>query len=95
MTVANVAERTSKAVEEDGDGGSLFDETAGWYARLRERSERIINDTLANNAQRALHPYRTMYVAQSGNHSVESCLLWQQPLGYPQRLFICCALAYG
>jgi RAD50-interacting protein 1 len=60
MSMADVAERTSKAVEENGDGGSLFDETASWYARLRERSERIIIDTLNNNVREALRPYRNM-----------------------------------
>jgi hypothetical protein len=44
------------------DGGSLFDETASWYARLRERSEKIIIDTLNGNVRQALGPYRHMYV---------------------------------
>ncbi|KAI4955631.1 hypothetical protein J4E91_001492 [Alternaria rosae] len=59
MSVADVAERTSKNVESDDvDGGSLFDETASWYARLRERSEKIIIDTLNSNVREALRPYR-------------------------------------
>ncbi|KAF2129786.1 hypothetical protein P153DRAFT_366295 [Dothidotthia symphoricarpi CBS 119687] len=58
MTVADVAERTSKSVGGDGDGGALFDETALWYARLRDRSEKIIIDTLNNNVREALWPYR-------------------------------------
>ncbi|KAF2846034.1 RINT-1 family protein-like protein [Plenodomus tracheiphilus IPT5] len=58
MSVADVAERTSKSVDSDVDGGSLFDETASWYARLRERSEKIIIDTLCSNAREALRPYR-------------------------------------
>lgn len=63
MSVADVAERTSKNVESDDvDGGSLFDETASWYARLRERSEKIIIDTLNSNVREALRPYRHMYV---------------------------------
>lgn len=71
MSVADVAERTSKQVEsDDADGGSLFDETASWYARLRQRSEKIIIDTLTSNVRQALQPYRHMYVAQCGNHSV-------------------------
>jgi hypothetical protein len=70
MTVADVAERTSKSVGGDGDGGGLFDETALWYARLRDRSEKIIIDTLHSNVREALRPYRTMYVAQIGNPSV-------------------------
>ncbi|KAF2827298.1 hypothetical protein CC86DRAFT_393464 [Ophiobolus disseminans] len=37
-TVADVAERTSKTVGGDTDGGALFDETASWYARLRDRT---------------------------------------------------------
>jgi hypothetical protein len=64
--VADVAERTSKNVENDDvDGGSLFDETASWYARLRERSEKIIIDTLNSNVREALRPYRHMYVSTS------------------------------
>jgi hypothetical protein len=67
MSVADVAERTSKNVESDDvDGGSLFDETASWYARLRERSEKIIIDTLSSNVREALRPYRHMYVSASG-----------------------------
>ncbi|CBX98007.1 similar to RINT-1 family protein [Plenodomus lingam JN3] len=58
MSVADVAERTSKSVDSDADGGSLFDETASWYARLRERSEKIIIDTMGSNAREALRPYR-------------------------------------
>jgi hypothetical protein len=70
MSVADVAERTSKSVGEDTDGGALFDETALWYARLRDRSEKIIIDTLNSNVREALRPYRHMYVAQTGNASV-------------------------
>ncbi|CAI6338823.1 unnamed protein product [Periconia digitata] len=60
MTIADVAERTSKAIggESDTDGGALFDETAGWYSRLRIRSEKIITDTLNSNVREALRPYR-------------------------------------
>ncbi|CAO2656064.1 Nn.00g048670.m01.CDS01 [Neocucurbitaria sp. VM-36] len=58
MSVAAVAERTSKSVEGNSDGGSLFDETASWYARLRERSATIIIDTLSNNVRESLRPYR-------------------------------------
>ncbi|KAF1920500.1 TIP-1 family-domain-containing protein [Ampelomyces quisqualis] len=56
-SVADVAERTSKSIGEDGDGGALFDETASWYARLRDRSEKIIVDTLNSNVRQALRPY--------------------------------------
>jgi hypothetical protein len=70
-TVADVAERTSKSVGGDTDGGALFDETASWYARLRDRSEKIIVDTLNSNVREALRPYRSMYVAQTSNASVE------------------------
>ncbi|KAF1843640.1 RINT-1 family protein-like protein [Cucurbitaria berberidis CBS 394.84] len=58
MSVADVAGRTSKSVEGDSDSGSLFDETASWYARLRERSANIIIDRLNNNVREALRPYR-------------------------------------
>jgi hypothetical protein len=60
MTVADVAERTSKSVGGDGDAGALFDETASWYARLRDRSEKIIVDTLNSNVRQALRPYHHM-----------------------------------
>lgn len=75
MSVADVAGRTSKAaVDSDVDGSSLFDETASWYARLRERSEKIIIDTLNSHAREALRPYRHMYVTRCGNRSVETRL---------------------
>ncbi|KAJ4984793.1 RINT-1 family protein [Stagonosporopsis vannaccii] len=61
-TVASVAERTSRNVgasEPDAaDAGGLFDETASWYARLRDRSEQIIIETLVTNVRVALKPYR-------------------------------------
>ncbi|KAL1601779.1 hypothetical protein SLS60_006694 [Paraconiothyrium brasiliense] len=58
MSVADVAERTSKAVGGDSDGGALFDETAAAYSRLRIRSEKIITDTLNGNVREALRAYR-------------------------------------
>jgi hypothetical protein len=60
MTVGDVAERTSSAVGGESGGGALFDETAGWYSRLRVRSEKIITDTLNSNVREALRPYRHM-----------------------------------
>ncbi|KAL5395970.1 hypothetical protein PMIN03_006989 [Paraphaeosphaeria minitans] len=60
MSVADVAERTSKAVGGDGDGGALFDETAAAYSRLRIRSEKIITDTLNSNVREALRGYRNI-----------------------------------
>lgn len=58
MSVDEVAGRTSSTVGSDGEGGALFDETAGWYSRLRIRSEKIITDTLNSNVREALRPYR-------------------------------------
>jgi len=60
MSVADVAERTSKAVGGDSEGGALFDETAGWYSRLRIRSEETITETLMSNVREALRGYRHM-----------------------------------
>lgn len=60
MSVADVAERTSKAVGGDSDGGALFDETAAAYSRLRIRSEKIIADTINGNVREALRAYRHM-----------------------------------
>ncbi|KAF1923601.1 RINT-1 family protein [Didymella exigua CBS 183.55] len=61
-TVAAVAERTSKNVGaskvDASDAGGLFDETASWYARLRDRSEQIITETLVSSVRVALKPYR-------------------------------------
>lgn len=80
MTVADVAERTSSVVGTDGDGGSPFDETAGWYSRLRVSSENIIIDTLNNNVREALRAYRQMYVSIFGGfpspHGQDICLLF-------------------
>jgi hypothetical protein len=42
------------------EAGGLFDETASWYARLRDRSEQIITETLVSNVRVALKPYRQM-----------------------------------
>lgn len=91
MSVADVAERTSRNVEND-DGGSLFDETASWYARLRDRSEGIIIDTLNSNVREALRPYRNMYVTQSVTCTVGTCtddFFFQQPVGHSKRPFRC------
>ncbi|RAL15465.1 RINT-1 family protein [Aspergillus homomorphus CBS 101889] len=65
MSVADVASRTSQAVNNnrhDGDQsaapeGALFDETASAYRRLRLRSESIITSTLTSNVRSALKPY--------------------------------------
>ena len=70
MAVSDVAERTSKSVGADTDSGALFDETAGWYSRLRIRSEKIIIDTLNTSVREALRPYRHMYVNRIGNVGV-------------------------
>jgi hypothetical protein len=82
-SVADVAERTSKSVGGDDDGGALFDETASWYARLRDRSEKLIVDTLNSNVRQALRPYHHMYVSQTGNASVESQYLLFLPRSNP------------
>ncbi|KAF2747498.1 RINT-1 family protein-like protein [Sporormia fimetaria CBS 119925] len=58
MSVADIAERTSSTVGSDEEGGALFDETAGSYSKLRERSEQIITDTLNNNVRLTLRAYR-------------------------------------
>ncbi|KAJ5925709.1 hypothetical protein N7454_008348 [Penicillium verhagenii] len=64
MTVAEVAARTSPAVNNNGvsssetsSDGALFDETASAYRRLRQRSESIITSTLISNITAALKPY--------------------------------------
>jgi hypothetical protein len=79
-------------VGEDTGRSALFDETVSSYARLRDRSEKIIIDTLNSNVREALRPCRHMYVTQSGNASVEPAshtyflLSSQKSLGDAQRL---------
>ncbi len=58
MTVEAVAERTSSAVGSDEDTGTLFDEMAGKYRRLRIRSESIIQDMLVDSINATLRPYK-------------------------------------
>ncbi|RAO64460.1 uncharacterized protein BHQ10_000472 [Talaromyces amestolkiae] len=61
MSVAEVAQRTSQAVAEAGQGrsseGALFDETASAYRRLRLRSESIIVSTFSSEVQSSLRHY--------------------------------------
>ncbi|KAL4970111.1 RINT-1 family protein [Aspergillus stella-maris] len=65
MSVADVASRTSPAVNNDQPTGALdetpegalFDETASAYRRLRQRSESIITSTVTNNVRNALKSY--------------------------------------
>ncbi|KAF2623431.1 RINT-1 family protein [Macroventuria anomochaeta] len=77
-TVASVAERTSKNVGASeanaSDAGGLFDETASWYARLRDRSEQIITETLVSNVRLALKPYRQINPWATLSSSVNSTL---------------------
>ncbi|PYI10176.1 RINT-1 family protein [Aspergillus sclerotiicarbonarius CBS 121057] len=62
MSVAEVASRTSQAVNNSNSQGTasegaLFDETASAYSRLRLRSESIITSTLTSNVRSALKPF--------------------------------------
>ncbi|PWY84562.1 RINT-1 family protein [Aspergillus sclerotioniger CBS 115572] len=62
MSVADVASRTSQAVNNNNSQGTasegaLFDETASAYRRLRLRSESIITSTLTSNVRSALKPF--------------------------------------
>ncbi|RAL01653.1 RINT-1 family protein [Aspergillus ibericus CBS 121593] len=62
MSVADVASRTSQAVNPSNSPGTasegaLFDETASAYRRLRLRSESIITSTLTSNVRSALKPF--------------------------------------
>lgn len=61
MSVAEVAQRTSQAVAEVGQGrnsdGALFDETASAYRRLRLRSESVIVSTFSSEVQSSLRSY--------------------------------------
>lgn len=81
MTVGDVAKRTSSAVgnDDDEDGSAIFDETVGWYSRLRARSEKVMTDTLSSNVREALRPYRHMYVPQSGSVTVVPSIYFFSP----------------
>ena len=57
MTMEQVAERTSNALASDDGSGSLFDETAGAYRRLRVRAEDAMQDKLIYGVREALRPY--------------------------------------
>jgi RAD50-interacting protein 1 len=57
MSTSDVAERTSSAVADNAEDGSLFDETASAYRRLRLRSESILEETVSSNIREALRPY--------------------------------------
>jgi len=58
MTMEAIAERTSSAVGSDEDTGTLFDEMAGKYRRLRSRSEGIMQDMLVDSINATLRPYK-------------------------------------
>lgn len=69
MSVAEVAQRTSQAVAETGQGrtseGALFDETASAYRRLRLRSESIIVSSFSSEILSSLRPYSRVSIWSS------------------------------
>ncbi|KAL4991391.1 TIP-1 family-domain-containing protein [Aspergillus falconensis] len=79
MSVADVASRTSSAINntsgasslEETPEGALFDETASAYRRLRLHSESIITSTLISNVRSALKLYSrvTTWSTISGHSS--------------------------
>ena len=59
LTLAQVAEKTSATIgTDDGEAsGSIFDETAASYNRLRQRIEGIVVELLQNNVRQSLAQY--------------------------------------
>lgn len=62
MTVQDVANKTSSAVISGDDDGALFDETAGAYKLLQERTEEMIVAHISNSVFEELKAYSRMWV---------------------------------
>ncbi|KAL9043552.1 MAG: hypothetical protein Q9214_003265, partial [Letrouitia sp. 1 TL-2023] len=57
MSLEDVMDKTSRTVGDNGDQGALFDEPAGWYRKLRIKTEGIIQDALNSEFRNSLKPY--------------------------------------
>lgn len=57
MNLQEVVNVTSSAVRSGDDDGALFDETAGAYRKLRERTEEMIGETVVNGMKDELRGY--------------------------------------
>ena len=58
MSIEDVAEKTSNAIESSEDTGALFDETANAYRRLRTKTEDAIQDKVTAGLRENLRPYK-------------------------------------
>ncbi|OTA81841.1 hypothetical protein M434DRAFT_204609 [Hypoxylon sp. CO27-5] len=59
MSYESVKDRTSADIASDGDGGILFDETIGAYARRRKTAEEYLVTALIDSHQKTFRPYVT------------------------------------
>jgi hypothetical protein len=64
MNIRHVASVTSSALTSgnDDDDGALFDETAGAYKRLRQKTEEMLVDLVVGNVKDELKAYIKMYM---------------------------------
>jgi hypothetical protein len=67
MNIRDVASVTSSALTSgnDDDDGALFDETAGAYKRLRQKTEEMLVDLVVGNVKGELKAYVKMYICPS------------------------------
>jgi len=56
----DVAEKTSSAVMSGDDDGALFDETAGAFKALQERTEEVTVEHIGNSVIEELRAYTRM-----------------------------------
>lgn len=57
MSLEDVMDKTNRAVGGNEGQGALFDEPAGWYRKLRIKTESIIQDALNSEFRNSLKPY--------------------------------------
>ena len=78
MSVTDIANKTSKSLNSEEHGeeaeGALFDETAGHYARLRERAEGVITSTLSHSVRESLRSYAksASFASSSDENSIST-----------------------
>lgn len=60
MTIQDVAVKTSSAVMSGDDDGALFDETAGAFKSLQERTEEMTIEHIGNSVTEELRAYTRM-----------------------------------
>ncbi|KAF8437405.1 TIP-1 family-domain-containing protein [Terfezia claveryi] len=65
MTIQDVADKTSSAVVSGDDDGALFDETAGAFKSLQERTEEMIIEHVGNSVIEELRAYTRITIWSS------------------------------